>query len=44
MRTNFFIAAGVLPVELLAYQVAIVSAANTEIALFNIYLMLYWVE
>ena len=39
MGTNFFVALGVLPVELLAYQVAMVFAAKlTEIALF-IYLI-----
>ena len=41
MGTKFFIAVGVLPLELLAYQVSMVSAVKlTEIALF-IYLMLY---
>ena len=39
MGTKFFIAVGVLPLELLACQVSMVSAV-TEIALF-IYLMLY---
>ena len=34
MRTNFFVAAGVLPVELLACQVAMVCCKLTEIALF----------
>ena len=28
MRTDFFIAVGVLPVELLAHQVSMVSASN----------------
>ena len=30
MRTNFFMAGGVLPVELLGYQVSMVSAAKID--------------
>ena len=44
MGTNFFIAVHVLPVELLAHQVSMVSGCKlTKIALI-IYFMLNWVE
>jgi len=44
MRTEFSIAVGVFPVELLAYHVSMVCAANwPKMGLF-IYLIWYWVE
>ena len=45
MGTECFIALDVLPVELLAYQISLISLCCklTKISLFNIYLMEYWV-
>ena len=38
METNYFIAVGVFPLELLAYQVSTVCAANSSIYILDIIL------